>query len=182
MSGIITGPHFRSYFGDPGPVEVGTMVAVLEIGALGRCICLGLGTTAHYRSIVTSIAAGRVGDLLGRRGTLLIGAIVFSIGGVIQTFTIGFWTMVLGRIVSGFGVGLLSYVKLRLPVAAQDLTRLPEQSCPFIRARYRLQSMWVDSLLKGRLLPCPCLERRSGLYGVHIQHRWLLFLSRKSLF
>ncbi|KAH6916835.1 sugar transporter STP1 [Coprinopsis sp. MPI-PUGE-AT-0042] len=93
MSGIITGPHFRSYFGDPGPVEVGTMVAVLEIGAL-----------------ITSIAAGRVGDLVGRRGTLLIGAIVFSIGGVIQTFTIGFWTMVLGRVVSGFGVGLLSTI------------------------------------------------------------------------
>lgn len=33
MSGIITGPHFRSYFGEPGPVETGTMVAVLEVGA-----------------------------------------------------------------------------------------------------------------------------------------------------
>ncbi len=33
MSGIITGPHFRKYFNSPGPLEVGTMVAVLEIGA-----------------------------------------------------------------------------------------------------------------------------------------------------
>ena len=33
MSGIITGPHFRSYFNEPGPVETGTMVAVLEVGA-----------------------------------------------------------------------------------------------------------------------------------------------------
>ena len=33
MSGVITGPHFRKYFNSPGPVEVGTMVAVLEIGA-----------------------------------------------------------------------------------------------------------------------------------------------------
>lgn len=33
MSGIITGPHFRKYFGDPGPGELGIMVAVLEIGA-----------------------------------------------------------------------------------------------------------------------------------------------------
>lgn len=33
MSGIITGPHFRQFFGNPGPVERGTMVAVLEIGA-----------------------------------------------------------------------------------------------------------------------------------------------------
>jgi hypothetical protein len=33
MSGIITGPHFRKYFNSPGSLEVGTMVAVLEIGA-----------------------------------------------------------------------------------------------------------------------------------------------------
>lgn len=57
---------------------------------------------------VTSVAAGRVGDTIGRKGTLFIGAVVFTIGGAIQTFTIGFWSMLLGRIVSGFGVGLLS--------------------------------------------------------------------------
>ncbi|KZT05876.1 general substrate transporter [Laetiporus sulphureus 93-53] len=93
MSGIITGPHFRKFFNNPGSIEVGTMVAVLEIGAF-----------------MTSVAAGRVGDLLGRRGTLFIGAIVFAIGGGIQTFTPGFWVMVVGRIVAGFGVGLLSTI------------------------------------------------------------------------
>jgi len=35
MSGIITGPHFRKFFNSPGSLEVGTMVAVLEIGAFG---------------------------------------------------------------------------------------------------------------------------------------------------
>jgi MFS family permease len=59
---------------------------------------------------VTSLAAGRVGDIIGRRGTLFIGAIVFTIGGAIQTFTRGYIVMIVGRIVSGFGVGLLSYV------------------------------------------------------------------------
>ena len=34
MSGIITGPYFRQYFKYPGAVEIGTIVAVLEIGAL----------------------------------------------------------------------------------------------------------------------------------------------------
>lgn len=51
-----------------------------------------------------------MGDIIGRKGTLFIGAIVFTIGGVIQTFTNGFTVMVVGRIVSGFGVGLLSLV------------------------------------------------------------------------
>jgi hypothetical protein len=35
MSGIITGPYFKQFFNSPGPIEVGTMVAVLELGALG---------------------------------------------------------------------------------------------------------------------------------------------------
>ncbi|KZP16852.1 general substrate transporter [Athelia psychrophila] len=93
MSGIITNPHFIKYFNTPSAVKLGTMVAVLELGAL-----------------TTSIAAGQIGDILGRKGTLFIGAIVFTIGGAIQTFTNGFIVMVIGRIVSGFGVGLLSTI------------------------------------------------------------------------
>jgi MFS family permease len=61
---------------------------------------------------VTSLAAGYVGDKIGRRGTLFVGSIVFTLGGLIQTVCIGFNTMCLGRIISGFGVGLLSYVHL----------------------------------------------------------------------
>lgn len=56
----------------------------------------------------TSIAAGRVGDIIGRKGTLFTGAIVFTIGGAIQTFTTGYYVMIVGRVVSGCGVGLLS--------------------------------------------------------------------------
>ncbi|KAG6901503.1 hypothetical protein C0995_011053 [Termitomyces sp. Mi166 len=93
MSGIITGPHFISYFGAPGPIEIGTMVSVLEIGAF-----------------VTSVAAGRVGDIIGRKGTLFLGSLVFTLGGTFQTFSAGFTSMVVGRIVSGFGVGLLSTI------------------------------------------------------------------------
>ncbi|KAJ4482433.1 hypothetical protein J3R30DRAFT_3459479 [Lentinula aciculospora] len=93
MSGVITGPHFIKYFDRPGPIQVGSMVAVLEVGAFA-----------------TSLAAGRVGDIIGRKGTLFIGALVFTIGGAIQTFTTGFSVMVLGRIVSGAGVGLLSTI------------------------------------------------------------------------
>jgi len=38
MSGIITGPHFRKYFDNPGPLAEGTMVAVLEVGAFSMFI------------------------------------------------------------------------------------------------------------------------------------------------
>ena len=38
MSGVITGPYFRQFFNSPGPLEIGTMVAVLELGALSMPI------------------------------------------------------------------------------------------------------------------------------------------------
>lgn len=36
-----------------------------------------------------------------------IGAILFSVGGVVQTFCGGYHSMVVGRLISGCGVGML---------------------------------------------------------------------------
>ena len=111
MSGIITGPHFRNYFNSPGSLEVGTMVAVLEVGAFSTSSMLG-AFQCDYLTFpqVTSLAAGQIGDIVGRRGTLFAGAVIFAIGGAVQTLTTGFYVMVIGRVISGLGVGLLSWV------------------------------------------------------------------------
>ncbi|BGP58428.1 hypothetical protein JCM8202v2_006097 [Rhodotorula sphaerocarpa] len=82
---------FKAYFHQPDRVELATMVAILEIGAF-----------------VTSLLAGRVGDIFGRRATIFAGACIFTIGGLFQSFATGFKVMVFGRIISGFGVGFLS--------------------------------------------------------------------------
>ncbi|POW20559.1 hypothetical protein PSHT_03400 [Puccinia striiformis] len=93
MSGIITGPYFKAFFHQPTRYELGTMVAILEIGAF-----------------ITSIISGRIGDVFGRRKTLFIGAFVFTIGGLLQSLCTGFTSMVFGRVISGFGVGFLSTI------------------------------------------------------------------------
>lgn len=102
MSGIITGPHFRDYFNQPGPAEIGTMVAILEIGAL-----------------IASLTVGRMGDLLGRRKTIMYGAMVFIVGGAFQTFATGMPMMMVGRIVAGLGVGALSTI---VPVYQSEIS------------------------------------------------------------
>ncbi|KAJ8121829.1 hypothetical protein ONZ43_g1820 [Nemania bipapillata] len=93
MSGIITGPFFRDYFNNPSRAEIGTMVAILEIGAF-----------------ISSLVVGRVGDIIGRRKTILYGSMIFFVGGALQTFATNMPMMMLGRIVAGLGVGSLSTI------------------------------------------------------------------------
>ena len=93
MSGIITGPYFKDYFNQPGAAEIGTMVAILEVGAF-----------------ISSLSVGRIGDLLGRRKTIFYGALIFIVGGACQTFATGMPMMMVGRIVAGLGVGALSTI------------------------------------------------------------------------
>ncbi|KAI0882436.1 sugar transporter-domain-containing protein [Annulohypoxylon maeteangense] len=102
MSGIITGPYFRDYFKNPSKAEIGTMVAILEIGAL-----------------VSSLIVGRVGDIIGRRRTILYGSIIFFVGGALQTFAANMPMMMLGRVIAGLGVGSLSTI---VPVYQSEIS------------------------------------------------------------
>ncbi|KAI5927953.1 sugar transporter STL1 [Camillea tinctor] len=102
MSGIITGPYFRDYFDNPSKAEVGTMVAILEIGAF-----------------ISSLVVGRVGDIIGRRRTILYGSMIFFVGGALQTFATNMPMMMLGRIIAGLGVGSLSTI---VPVYQSEIS------------------------------------------------------------
>lgn len=102
MSGIITGPYFKDYFNQPSAAEIGTMVAILEVGAF-----------------VSSLSVGRIGDMLGRKKTILYGALIFVVGGAIQTFTTGMPMMMLGRFIAGLGVGALSTI---VPVYQSEIS------------------------------------------------------------
>jgi len=102
MSGIITGIYFKDYFNQPTSAELGTMVAILEVGAF-----------------VSSLLVGKIGDILGRRKTILYGAMIFIIGGALQTFANGMAMMLLGRIIAGLGVGTLSTI---VPVYQSEIS------------------------------------------------------------
>ena len=65
------------------------MVAILEVGAFFSSLCVG-----------------RIGDIIGRRKTILYGSMIFFVGGALQTFANGMPMMLLGRIIAGVGVGI----------------------------------------------------------------------------
>ncbi|KAK3683768.1 hypothetical protein B0T22DRAFT_530198 [Podospora appendiculata] len=102
MSGIITGPYFTDYFHQPSSAEIGSMVAILEIGAF-----------------ISSLVVGRVGDIIGRRKTILYGSCIFFVGGALQTAALNMAMMMLGRIIAGLGVGMLSTI---VPVYQSEIS------------------------------------------------------------
>ncbi len=96
------GSFFKDYFDQPTRAEIGTMVAILEVGAF-----------------ISSLSVGRLGDILGRRRTILYGSLVFVVGGALQTFATGMPMMLLGRIIAGLGVGTLSTI---VPVYQSEIS------------------------------------------------------------
>jgi MFS family permease len=96
------GPYFKDYFNQPTRAQVGTMVAILEVGAFA-----------------SSLIVGRVGDILGRRKTIFYGSVIFVTGGLLQTIASSMAMMILGRIIAGVGVGTLSTI---VPVYQSEIS------------------------------------------------------------
>ncbi|KAK1231930.1 hypothetical protein PQX77_004949 [Marasmius sp. AFHP31] len=96
MSALLTASQFTKVFpqtADDGPPNHATLqsflVAIYEIGCLmGALSCLWLG------------------DRLGRRKTMVLGAIIMIVGAILQTTSYGYAQMLVGRVVTGVGNGL----------------------------------------------------------------------------
>jgi sugar porter (SP) family MFS transporter len=70
--------------------------------------------------------AGPCGDKLGRKKTIMIGAIIFCLGGALQTGAQGLSYLYSGRAIAGFGVGILCMI---IPLYQSELAH------PSIRGR-----------------------------------------------
>lgn len=90
-SGILTFVTFTQFFNNPSAAEIGVVISILEIGAM-----------------VSSLMVLKIGDLFGRKRTILLGTVIFMAGGSLQSFAPNMWVFGVGRVFSGFGVGILS--------------------------------------------------------------------------
>lgn len=89
-SGIITFKLFNHYFNNPNPETLGFVISILEIGAM-----------------VSSILVSKVSDTIGRKRTILLGTLIFIVGGSLQSFAVNVAVFTVGRVFSGLGVGIL---------------------------------------------------------------------------
>lgn len=89
IAGAVASDNFVNTF-QPTKAETGAVVSVFTGGAF-----FGAGL------------AGPAGDYLGRKKTILIGALIFILGGGLQTGAQGLSYLYAGRAIAGVGVGFL---------------------------------------------------------------------------
>ncbi|KAJ5212470.1 uncharacterized protein N7498_004116 [Penicillium cinerascens] len=92
MSGILTMPQFLSYMNYPGNFLQGGITASIQAGSFAGSLLTG----------------AFLADRLGRRKTLLLGSLIFTIGVAISCASNGVVQLVAGRVINGLGNGCLA--------------------------------------------------------------------------
>ncbi|KAL5342200.1 general substrate transporter [Aspergillus crustosus] len=105
-SGIITSTisldTFKDYFGNPSSTVTGGIVSSFQGGAI-------LGT------MINMVAA----DWLGRKMTILVGAVISVLGCVLQAGAVNMVMLIIGRFIAGVAVGMLTST---IPMYAAELS------------------------------------------------------------
>ncbi|TKY90292.1 hypothetical protein EX895_000290 [Sporisorium graminicola] len=91
IAGVIVAPDFLRVTNHPSSDYVGFIVSSMLLGALVGCI-----------------PASLIADAFSRRFAIMVGAIVFIVGGVLQTAAQNQAMMMAGRFFAGVGIGMLS--------------------------------------------------------------------------
>ncbi|GAA97708.1 uncharacterized protein L969DRAFT_91119 [Mixia osmundae IAM 14324] len=116
-----------------------------------------------FGAILGSLAAGLLSDWMGRKKTVLLASVFFTIGSLEQAASQVVKELVLGRVIVGLGVGIASMV---IPVYFAELAPA--------RFRGRLVSALVVLITGGQVLAYVI-----GAAFANVQHgwRWMLGLS-----
>jgi sugar porter (SP) family MFS transporter len=90
MGGYINGAPFNRTFHDPRTIIVSTVVAIYEVGGF-----------------IGSMFILTMGDYLGRRQSIALGAVVLIIGAILQATSFEISQLFVARVISGCGIGIM---------------------------------------------------------------------------
>jgi len=93
MSGVVISPSWLAAMGNPSDLEIGTITAVYNVGA-----------------VLGAVLAAFVGEPLGRKHTLLLGALLVAVGGLAMGCAPARSWFVAARVVVGVGIGFTTSV------------------------------------------------------------------------
>jgi MFS family permease len=140
MSGLLVNPIFVARFYNKYGGADGTLTSVNPSITGISVSCLQL--TAALGALI----AGRLGDIIGRKKCVRIGAFIYFFSAFIQIFAGDFATFVAGRTIQGLGVGFLS---MTVPIIQTEIAAPHRRGLmvgieyTFLIAGYML-SCWVD--------------------------------------
>lgn len=107
IASVVAADSFKDKFlTTDATTRSGTVVALFTAGMCHLHPC--------YLASLISVAGGFFGafgagycDPLGRRGTLALGSCLFLVGGILQTAAEAIAMLYIGRLIAGFGIGIL---------------------------------------------------------------------------
>ncbi|KAL6324363.1 hypothetical protein AAG906_012967 [Vitis piasezkii] len=165
--------------GYSSPAESGIMedlgLSVAEYSVFGSLWTVG--------GIVGALISGRTADLIGRRGTMWFADIFCIMGWLFVAFGKDYWWLDFGRLATGFGVGLISYVaavyisEIAPKNIREDLHQLWMMCCGFSLIYF------IGTVVSWRTLAIigavPCVLQAIGLFFVPESPRWLCCMRKK---
>ncbi|KAK2589675.1 hypothetical protein QQS21_012644 [Conoideocrella luteorostrata] len=140
MSGLLVNPVFvakfyKDYGGADGTTDkVNPSITGISVSCLQLSAALG------------ALMAGRLGDIIGRKKCVRLGAFIYFFSAFMQMFAPDFNTFVAGRTIQGLGVGFLS---MTVPIIQTEIAAPHRRGLmvgieyTFLIAGYML-SCWVD--------------------------------------
>jgi len=99
INGVLAMDYFKRHFGhlrDDGKYDIHTWERSLITSILSAGTFFG------------ALFAGWLADAIGRRLAILVACVVFSVGVILQAASTGVTLLVIGRLIAGFGVGIVS--------------------------------------------------------------------------
>lgn len=143
MGGLTTSPEFLSTFNNPNASLLGFLVSAYETGAL-------FGAVFQFF----------LGDRYGRRNSNVAGSLVIIVGAVLQMSSYSLPQFLVGRLVGGFGLGIMTTV---IPVWLAE--------CTVPKSRGRMMAMQLSNLILGLIL-ANWLDYGMSTYSGSIQWRF----------
>lgn len=140
MSGLLVNPVFVSRFyadyggADGSTANVNPSITGISVSSLQLTAALG------------ALISGYLGDVIGRKKCVRLGAFIYFFTAFIQMFATNFATFVAGRTIQGLGVGFLS---MTVPIIQTEIAAPHRRGLmvgieyTFLIAGYML-SCWVD--------------------------------------
>ncbi|KAI0051521.1 general substrate transporter [Auriscalpium vulgare] len=124
MSGVLNNDAYKKTFGYPDSNAQGAIVAAMPAGSFAGAL------------LVT-----KLGDLIGRKKTIILSGLIWVIGSIIQCASVDRGMLVTGRVISGISVGIASAI---VPLYQSEIAE------PRIRGRIVSLQQW--SITWGILL------------------------------